>query len=54
MKKRDASVQLLRIVACMIVVLVHCRPSTMTTTGWSFGRTLFSVFVADGVTIFCS
>ena len=51
-KKRDASVQLIRVIACIIVVLVHSRPFSYTSMGYSFGRVLFSCLVADGVSIF--
>ena len=50
--KKDASVQLLRIIACIIVVLVHNRPMSYTSLGYSYGRVLFSCFVADGVAVF--
>lgn len=52
MKKRDASVELLRVVACIIVVLVHARSIPLSDVGDSFGKTLISCFVADGVSVF--
>ena len=49
---RDLSVQLLRIFACFIVILVHVRPLSYTSQGYSLGRVMFSCFVSDGVAVF--
>ena len=52
MKQRDSSVELLRLIACIIVVLIHSRSSTLVIDGASYGRTLIACFLADGVSIF--
>ena len=50
--KREAHVELARILACMIVVGVHvCLPQIVNDQP-DLGRTFISCFLADGVAVF--
>lgn len=52
-KRRDSSVEILRIIACFIVVSVHIKLGiTKADNSADFSRILVSCFVADGVGIF--
>lgn len=50
--KKDASVELIRIFACLIVVGVHCWLGNMVDGSYDVSRTFISCCLADGVAIF--
>lgn len=52
MKKKDVSVQLLRVIACLIVVFLHSKPYTLIPSEEPFGRVLLSCLLSDGVSVF--
>lgn len=51
-KKRDPSVELLRIMACLIVIGVHIKLGNFVAGNIDRSRLLISCFLGDGVTIF--
>lgn len=50
--KRDPSVELARLFACLIVIGVHVALSATINGVWDSSRTFIAMFVADGVSIF--
>jgi peptidoglycan/LPS O-acetylase OafA/YrhL len=50
--KKDVSVELIIIFACLIVVGVHCWPGNMIDGNYDISRTFISCCLADGVAIF--
>lgn len=52
MKKRDVSVQLLRCIACLIVVFLHGKPYALIPSEEPFERIMLSCLLSDGVSIF--
>lgn len=51
-KKRDASVELLRIVACFFIVCVHLVAQDFNMGRVSFSRIYIHILVCDGVALF--
>lgn len=51
-KERDIRIELLRIVCCLSVIMLHCKPSNIVNGSPVFFRYLFSNFIADPVSIF--
>ncbi|MBE5899456.1 MAG: acyltransferase [Lachnospiraceae bacterium] len=52
MKKKDVSVQLLRCIACLIVVFLHSKPNMLIPSEEPFERIVLSCLLSDGVSIF--
>ena len=50
--KRDARIELLRMLCCFFVVALHCKPGSTVDGAPSFDRYLFSNIIADPVSIF--
>ncbi len=50
--KRDARIELLRLICCFFVVALHCKPGSNVDGVPSFARYLFSNIIADPVSIF--
>lgn len=49
---RDSRIDMLRIIACLFVVALHTKSSSIVNGAPVFGRELFSTLIADGVSVF--